>query len=95
MDLITNNDETTILYDNIDNRSVTSSIGSKKNAELIAAAFGCNNNAKHEEIHSSDDTSSIELNKTDQINQEDLITIATTDDEKLKNVKFKLIKNLN
>ena len=99
-----NTDTATVLYDNIDNRSVSSSISSKKNAELIAAAFGCTNPIENgDEEEEDDDSNSADLNSivsnetnliknttttngnngvVNKTNQEDLITIATSEDEK-------------
>lgn len=44
-----NSENAAVLYDNVDARSVSSSVSSNKNAELIAAAFGCGNICDEEE----------------------------------------------
>jgi hypothetical protein len=44
-----NSENSAVLYDNIDTRSVSSSVSSNKNAEMIAAAFGCENAGDEEE----------------------------------------------
>jgi hypothetical protein len=55
------NTDATVLYD-IDMSSVSSSMSSKKNAELIAAAFGCENAAENDE--DEDDALSLVSNET-------------------------------
>ena len=68
-----NSENSAVLYDNIDTRSVSSSVSSNKNAELIAAAFGCGNACDDEEEEEEEDddeeeeinsnNNSIEINK--------------------------------
>ena len=50
-----NSENSAVLYDNIDTRSVSSSVSSNKNAELIAAAFGCGNACDDEEEEEEED----------------------------------------
>jgi hypothetical protein len=61
------NTDATVLFD-IDMSSVSSSMSSKKNAELIAAAFGCENAAENDE--DEDDALSLVSNETINKDQE-------------------------
>ena len=57
-----NSENSAVLYDNIDTRSVSSSVSSNKNAELIAAAFGCGNACDDEEEEEEEDDEEEEIN---------------------------------
>ena len=59
------NTDATVLFD-IDMSSVSSSMSSKKNAELIAAAFGCENAAENDE----DEDDALSLVSNDTINKD-------------------------
>ncbi len=61
-----NSENSAVLYDNIDTRSVSSSVSSNKNAEMIAAAFGCENAGDEEEEADEEEEETEEEEKAEE-----------------------------
>jgi len=70
------NTDATVLYD-IDVSSVGSSLNSKKNAELIAAAFSCDNNSAEGNDEIEDDAISLVSSESVSKDQDNLTTAST------------------